>query len=88
MDSGTLRSGCLGKSPYGANALLCLQLGLNTDQTIIVGEDDGLDSPNTVILKHEEAARAASGGDYPRNSSPPLNMATYSKAQLPSVPGE
>jgi hypothetical protein len=63
------------------------QLGINTDRTIIVGEDDGIDSPNTLILKHEEALRAAGGGDAGKDSTTIFNMATYSKAQLPSVPG-
>lgn len=62
-------------------------MGLNTDRTIIVGEDNGLDSPNTLVLKHEEAVRGADGGGPRRGSLTILDMATYGKAQLPSVPG-
>ncbi|KAF4982224.1 hypothetical protein FZEAL_2108 [Fusarium zealandicum] len=53
---------------------------------IIVGVDDRLESPDTLTLRYEEAARAANGGD-PRGDSPPrlLEMATYTKAQLPSM---
>ncbi|KAM5354167.1 hypothetical protein ACJ41O_000817 [Fusarium nematophilum] len=53
---------------------------------IIIGEDDRLESPDTITLRYEEAARAANGGD-PRGDSPPrlLEMATYTKAQLPSM---
>lgn len=53
---------------------------------IIVGVDDRLESPETLTLRYEEAARAANGGD-PRGDSPPrlLEMAAYSKAQLPSM---
>ncbi|KAJ3515460.1 hypothetical protein NM208_g14963 [Fusarium decemcellulare] len=45
-----------------------------------------LESPDTLTLRYEEAARAANGGD-PRGDSPPrfLEMATYTKAQLPSM---
>ncbi|RMJ10842.1 hypothetical protein BHE90_013252 [Fusarium euwallaceae] len=55
-------------------------------KTIIVGVDDRLESPDTLTLRYEEAARAANGGD-PRGDSPPrlLEMATYTKAQLPSM---
>ncbi|KAI5457012.1 hypothetical protein BGZ63DRAFT_428445 [Mariannaea sp. PMI_226] len=55
---------------------------------IIVGVDDRLESPDTLTLRYEEAARAANGGD-PRGDSPPrlLEMATYGKAPLPSMPG-
>ncbi|KAF4595088.1 transcriptional regulator Medusa [Ophiocordyceps camponoti-floridani] len=60
----------------------------HTDRPIIVGVDTRLESPDTVTLKYEEAARAASGGDV-RGDSPPtvLEMAAYSKAQLPSMHG-
>ncbi|KPM38279.1 hypothetical protein AK830_g8285 [Neonectria ditissima] len=53
---------------------------------IILGVDDRLESPETLTLRYEEAARAANGGD-PRGDSPPrlLEMAAYSKAQLPSM---
>ncbi|KAK7416840.1 hypothetical protein QQZ08_011863 [Neonectria magnoliae] len=53
---------------------------------IIVGVDDRLESPETLTLRYEEAARAANGGD-PSGDSPPrlLEMAAYSKAQLPSM---
>ncbi|KAF4966259.1 hypothetical protein FSARC_6058 [Fusarium sarcochroum] len=53
---------------------------------IIVGVDDRLESPDTLTLRYEEAARAENGGD-PRGDSPPrlLEMATYTKAQLPSM---
>lgn len=53
---------------------------------IIVGVDDRLESPDTIALRYEEAARAETGGD-PRGDSPPrlLEMATYTKAQLPSM---
>ncbi|KJK83110.1 hypothetical protein H634G_01238 [Metarhizium anisopliae BRIP 53293] len=70
------------QSPYKL-----FELGLNTDRTIIVGEDNGLDSPNTLVLKHEEAVRGADGGGPRRGSLTILDMATYGKAQLPSVPG-
>ncbi|KHN95060.1 MedA [Metarhizium album ARSEF 1941] len=63
------------------------QSGVNADRTIIVGEDNGLDSPDTLVLKHEEAVRAADGRGPRRDSLTNLDMATYSKAQLPSVPG-
>ncbi|KAF4472197.1 transcriptional regulator Medusa [Fusarium albosuccineum] len=55
-------------------------------EPIIVGVDDRLESPDTLTLRYEEAARAANGGD-PRGDSPPrfLEMATYTKAQLPSM---
>ncbi|PHH62335.1 hypothetical protein CDD81_7255 [Ophiocordyceps australis] len=58
----------------------------HTQKPIIVGVDR-LESPDTLTLKYEEAARAANGGD-PRGDSPPaiLDMATY-KAQLPSMHG-
>ncbi|KAH6889337.1 hypothetical protein B0T10DRAFT_51265 [Thelonectria olida] len=54
---------------------------------IIVGVDDRLESPESLTLHYEEAARAANGGD-PRGDSPPrlLEMATYGKAPLPSMP--
>ncbi|RDA91576.1 hypothetical protein CP533_5978 [Ophiocordyceps camponoti-saundersi (nom. inval.)] len=60
----------------------------HTDKPIIVGVDTRSESPDTVTLRYEEAARAASGGD-PRRDSPPtvLEMAAYSKAQLPSMHG-
>jgi hypothetical protein len=50
--------------------------------------DDRLDSPETVTLKYEEAARAANGGD-PAGDSPPrlLEMATFGKG-LPSMHGK
>ncbi|CAG9976046.1 unnamed protein product [Clonostachys byssicola] len=53
---------------------------------IIVGLDDRLESPETLTLRYEEAARAASGGD-PRGDSPPriLDMAAYGK-QAPPLP--
>ncbi|KAF5018643.1 hypothetical protein F66182_9369 [Fusarium sp. NRRL 66182] len=53
---------------------------------IIVGVDDRLESPDTLTLRYEEASRAENGGD-PRGDSPPrlLEMATYTKAQLPSM---
>ena len=56
---------------------------------IIVGVDDRLESPDTIALRYEEAARAENGGD-PRGDSPPrlLEMATYTKAQLPSMHGK
>ncbi|KAM4066240.1 transcriptional regulator [Hirsutella rhossiliensis] len=59
-----------------------------TQKPIIVGVDNRLESPDTLTLKYEEAARAANGGD-PRGDSPPtvLDMATYGKAQLPSMHG-
>jgi hypothetical protein len=56
---------------------------------IIVGLDDRLDSPETIALRYEEAARVADGGG-PRGDSPPriLDMAAYGKAApLPSMPG-
>jgi hypothetical protein len=57
---------------------------------LIVGVDDGLDSPETLSLHYEEASRLASGGD-PRGDSPPrlYSMATYGKAPqpLPSMHG-
>ncbi|KAH7171313.1 hypothetical protein EDB81DRAFT_195561 [Dactylonectria macrodidyma] len=58
----------------------------HTQKPIIVGLDDRLESPETITLRFEEVARAANGGD-PRGDSPPqlLEMATYSKAQLPSM---
>ncbi|KAG6016796.1 hypothetical protein E4U43_003084 [Claviceps pusilla] len=59
----------------------------DTSKTIILDQDDGLESPNTITLKYEEAARAASGAFSPRSCSPFLEMAAYDKAQLPSVPG-
>ncbi|KAG5973765.1 hypothetical protein E4U55_000302 [Claviceps digitariae] len=59
----------------------------DTSKTIILDQDDGFESPNTITLKYEEAARAASGGYSRRSSSPFLEMAAYGKAQLPSVPG-
>ncbi|KAG6003480.1 hypothetical protein E4U21_002016 [Claviceps maximensis] len=59
----------------------------DTSKTIILDQDDGLESPNTIILKYEEAARAASGGYFRRSSSPFFAMAAYGKPQLPSVPG-
>jgi hypothetical protein len=54
------------------------------ERPIIVGVDDRLESPETVTLRYEEAAR----GD-PRGDSPPslIEMAAYSKAQLPSMHG-
>ncbi|PFH61811.1 hypothetical protein XA68_16145 [Ophiocordyceps unilateralis] len=60
----------------------------HTEKPIIVGVDTRLESPDTVTLRYEEAARAANGGD-PRGDSPPtvLEMAAYSKAQLPSMHG-
>ncbi|KJZ78649.1 hypothetical protein HIM_02040 [Hirsutella minnesotensis 3608] len=60
----------------------------HTEKPIIVGVDDRLESPDTVTLRHEEAVRAANGGD-PRGESPPtvLDMAAYGKAQLPSMHG-
>ncbi|PHH83967.1 hypothetical protein CDD83_2709 [Cordyceps sp. RAO-2017] len=59
----------------------------HTNKPIIVGVDR-LESPDTLTLRYEEAARAANGGD-PRGDSPPtvLDMAAYSKAQLPSMHG-
>ncbi|KFA71583.1 hypothetical protein S40288_08332 [Stachybotrys chartarum IBT 40288] len=55
---------------------------------IIVGVDDRLESPETITLRYEEAARAANGGDPSRDSPPRLlDMAAYSKAQLPSMHG-
>ncbi|KAI9172561.1 hypothetical protein HJFPF1_02067 [Paramyrothecium foliicola] len=58
------------------------------ERPIIVGVDDRLESPETITLRYEEAARAANGGD-PRGDSPPtlLEMAAYSKSQLPSMHG-
>ncbi|KAH7324891.1 hypothetical protein B0I35DRAFT_406641 [Stachybotrys elegans] len=55
---------------------------------IILGVDDRLESPETVTLRYEEAARAGNGGD-PTGDSPPklLDMAAYGKAQLPSMHG-
>ncbi|QPC76950.1 hypothetical protein HYE68_007702 [Fusarium pseudograminearum] len=54
---------------------------------IIVGVDDRLESPDTIALRYEEAARAENGGGDLRGDSPPrlLEMATYTKAQLPSM---
>ncbi|KAG5919647.1 hypothetical protein E4U42_006448 [Claviceps africana] len=59
----------------------------DTSKTIILDQYDGLESPNTITLKYEEAARAASGGYLRRSSSPFLEMAAYGKGQVPSVPG-
>lgn len=61
----------------------------HTQKPIILGVDDRLESPDTLTLRYEEAARAASGGG-PRGDSPPtvLDMATYTKAQLPSMHGK
>jgi hypothetical protein len=58
------------------------------EQPIIVGVDERLESPETVTLRYEEAARVANGGD-PRGDSPPtlLEMAAYGKSQLPSMHG-
>ncbi|KAL6907223.1 hypothetical protein GGI43DRAFT_256264 [Trichoderma evansii] len=55
---------------------------------IIVDVDDGFGSPETLTLRYEEAVQAAQRGD-PNRDSPPsdFNMATFSKAQLPSVNG-
>ncbi|KND87074.1 hypothetical protein TOPH_08294 [Tolypocladium ophioglossoides CBS 100239] len=60
----------------------------HAQKPIILGVDDRLESPDTLTLRYEEAARAASGGG-PRGDSPltVLDMATYSKAQLPSMHG-
>ncbi|KAG6030903.1 hypothetical protein E4U41_007738 [Claviceps citrina] len=68
-------------------ALKAITLGVDTSKTKILDQDDGLESPNTITLKYEEAARAASGGCSRASFSPSLEMATYGKAQLPSVPG-
>lgn len=65
------------------------QPGYHGHKPIIVGVDDRLESPETLTLRYEEAARAASGGD-PRGDSSPrlLDMAAYGKAQLPSMDSE
>lgn len=66
-----------------------LQPDYHPQKPIIVGLDDRLDSPETIALRYEEAARVADGGD-PRGDLSPriLDMAAYGKAApLPSMPG-
>ncbi|KAK5996878.1 hypothetical protein PT974_02225 [Cladobotryum mycophilum] len=60
----------------------------HTDKPIIVGEDDRLESPDTLTLKYEQAVRTANGGERGGDSpSGHFTMATYSKAQVPPVNG-
>lgn len=63
--------------------------GFLTNKPIIVDVDDEFGSPETLTLRYEEAVQAAQRGD-PNRDSPPsdFSMATYSKAQLPSMNGE
>jgi len=56
---------------------------------IIIGVDEGLDSPETATLKYEEAAARANGGGHVRGDSPPgLLPMSFGKPPQTQLQGE
>ena len=65
------------------------QPDFHPQRPIIIGVDEGLDSPETATLKYEEAAARANGGGDVRGDSPPgLLPMSFGKPPQSQLQGE